>query len=474
MDTAFHSSFCNVLIRGYLCSPTDKKNVDDALDTTSIMVQFGVSEIHELAIKNSVDSMYPTGELVFRTSKVDTMSKILLQQISFLKLEIETSHYEQGKKKVDIGEEAYYVVSQISEDTELEDEHETQNGRDRFYRICFDSSRKLNLHGNCIYSSYKDDSSGDMIPEILKKLFADVGIKLKIDYATDKHRIGFITSHNATVRTSFQYLMRRMYDGYKVDDVDIPFLSYDSFGNNYQLISLNGLEKREKDKNDEISGIAYGDAWLFHVVANHENAAMASDTDSTYFCIESGDENKNDVIKSFYNRTRTDYESEPDEFTEGKKVEMDHLVKKLLVMNPPKNDIDALTGSNFKMVPTKQFLDVIDKDFDRNKDVFAATCRSTTFRDNVFTSDYLSPLLFGSDRLCLDTPGNMVRTLGDMVTVRTDNDPNNAYNINKFQGKYIIVDITHRFFRDEKGKMLYRDVIELVMSSTTKSEINVA
>ncbi len=474
MDTDFHSSFCNVLIRGYLCSPTDKKNLSSALETTSIVVQFGVSEIHELAIRNSVESMYPTGELVFRTSKTDTMSKILLQQVTFLKLEVETSHYEQGVKKVDIGEEAYYVVSQISEDVDLEDEHETKDGRDRFYRICFDSSRKLNFHGNCIYSSYKEDSSGDMIPEILKKLFADVGIKLKIDYTTDKHRIGFITSHNATVRTSFQYLMRRLFDGYKVDDVDIPFLSYDSFGNNYQLVSLNGLEKREKDKNDEISGIMYGDAWMFHIVANHENVATNGDTDGTYFEVKSGDENKNDVIKTFYNRTRTDYESEPDVFTDGKEVEMDHLVKKLLVMNPPKNDIDALTGSNYKMVPVKQFLDVVDKDFDRNKDVFAATCRATTFRDNIFTSDYLSPLLFGSDRLCLDTPGNMVRTLGDMVTVRTDNDPNNEYNLNKLQGKYIIAEITHKFFRAPEGTMLYRDEIELVMSSSTKSDINVA
>jgi len=476
MDSYFHSSFNDIFVEGYLCSPTDKKNVEEAASVPNIIVQFGATEIHELVLRTDVESMYPTGELVFRTSNVDTMSKILLQQVSFLFLAVETSHMEVDERKIDRTDGGYYIVSKIWEDSELEDMYETKNGRDRFYHICFDSIRKLHFHGNCIYSSYKDNKEGVNAPDILKKIFKDVGIKLNIDYATDKSTLKFITSNNATVRSAFMYLTRRMFDGYKCDNVDIPFLSYSPFGDDYQLLSLDGLEKREKDKSEEMDGIIYGDTWMFNIVAGHSNAALNVDTDKTYFAIESGCSNKNDVIKHTFNRTRTDYNNDSDEFTEGKTVEFDHLVKKLLVMNPPNDDVEpkqSEIGSNFKMVPVKQFLDVVDKEFERNKDVFAPSFRSTPFRDNIYSLEYLRTLVFGSDRLFLDAPGSVVRTIGDMVTVRTDNDPNNAYNINKYQGKYILASIAHRFFRRD-GNMLYRNDLELAMSSTTQSDIDVA
>lgn len=476
MDSYFHSSFNDIFVRGYLCSPTDKKNVDEAASVPTIVVQFGVDEIHELVIRTDIESMYPTGELVFRSSNIDTMSKILMQQISFLRLDVETSHMEVIERKVDKSDTAYYVVSKIWEDTELEDQYETKNGRDRFYHICFDSIRKLNFHGNCIYSSYKDNKEGVKIPDILKKLFKDVGVKLNTDYATDKTPLKFITSNNATVRTSFMYLMRRMFNGYKCDDVDMPFLSYNPFGNEYQLVSFAGLDSREQKKSDEMDGIVYGDAWMFHIAAGHSNAALNTNTDETRFAIESGRSNKNDVIKHTFNRTRTDYDDDNDEFPEGKTVEFDHLVKKLLVMNPPVDDGEkkqSEIGSNFKMVPVKQFLDVVDKDFERNKDVFAPSFRSTPFRDNISGMEYLKLLVFGSDRLFLDTPGCIVRTIGDMVTVRTDNDPNNEYNINKYQGKYVLVSIVHRFLR-KNDTLLYRNDLELAMSSTTQSDIEIA
>ena len=477
MDPYFHTSFNNVFVQGYLCTPTDKLNVEDAMKEPLTVVTFGIDEIHELVIRSSVDSMYPTGELVFRTSKIDTMSKALMQQVAFLRLEMEVNHFEKDAKKVDRTESAYFIVSSIVENIQLEDAYETRNGRDRFYNITFDSIRKLNFHGNCIYSTYAPrkpgdvDYSGDFPGDILKKVFKDVGVDLETKYAPDTSRMHYITSNNATARTVFQYVTHRMFDHFKTDVVDIPFLSYDAMGGSYQLLSLAGLKQRSKDLADSMDGVMYGDAWTFQIVANHENASEDSDTDATRFGIQMGFGNKNDVIKTYYNRVRTDYDPEFDFFTESKKVPIDKLVVGLLPMNAPAvKDV----GSNFKMVPAKQFLDVADKDFERNRDKFAATCRSSTFRDNIYADAYMWRMMFGSDRLMLDTPGNIVRSIGDVVRVNTDNASNNDFNLNKYQGFYILTTIVHRFYRAESGKAVYRNDLELATSSSTQSDIQVA
>lgn len=477
MDPYFHTSFNNVFVQGYLCTPTDKLNVEDAMKEPLTVVTFGIDEIHELVLRTSVDSMYPTGELVFRTSKIDTMSKALLQQIAFMRLEIEVSHIEDGAKKVDRTDSAYYVVSSIVENKLLEDAYETRNGRDRFYNITFDSIRKLNFHGNCVYSTYAPrkpgdaDYSGDLPGDILKKVFKDVGVPLETKYAPDMSRMHYITSNNATARTVFQYIAKRMFDHFKTDAVDVPFLSYDAMGGAYQLLSLGGLAQRSKDKKDEMDSIMYGDAWAFQIVANHENSTEDATTDATYFGIKIGFGNKNDVVKTFYNRVRTDYDPEFDFFTESKNVPIDRMVLGLLPMNAPA--VKGI-GSNFKMVPAKQFLDVADKDFERNRDKFVATCRSSTFRDNIYADAYMWRMMFGSDRLELDAPGNMVRTVGDVVYVRTDNDPNNDFNLNKYQGEYILTTIVHRFRKAENGKAVYRNELELATTSSTQSDIQVA